>query len=106
MQHTCYWSLMETTAKSEFRWKLLASTAMVALILLAVCVQAVHIHTQSEPAGAICMACVSAHTAAPVAALASSVLLIAITLALVLHEFEVPSCESVLPLFIRPPPSR
>jgi len=76
------------------------------LILLAVCVQAVHIHVDRESSGATCLACVSAHTGVPVASIVSSGSLIAITLVLVLHQPEVPSCEGTLPLFIRPPPSR
>jgi len=90
----------------EIRCKQWASTVFVMLVLLAVCAQAVHLHLDREPSSATCLACVSAHTVVPVASIVSSGLLIAITLVFVLHELEVPTCEAILPLFIRPPPSR
>src|SRR5512140_1731490 len=84
-------SMMEITARFEFRRRKWASIAIVVLILFAVGVQAVHVHSKGEPSGATCLACVSAHTGAPVATIVSPVLLIALMLVLILHEFEVPS---------------
>ena len=98
--------MMEITARFELHCRKWASVAIVLLILFAVCVQAVHMHGKTEPSGATCLACVSAHTGAPVATIISPVLLIALMLVLILHEFEVPSFEACLPLFIRPPPTR
>ncbi len=96
----------KTRAKFQVRCRLWATTACLMLILLAVCVQAVHVHAQGESSGATCLACVSAHTGVPVRAILSAVHLIAITSVLVLYELEIPSYEAFLPLFIRPPPSR
>src|SRR3954451_19669378 len=93
-------------AKFEPRSKRWAWSVFVTLILFAVCAQAVHIHFDRELPGATCLACVSAHTGVPVASIVASGFLIAVTLVFVLHESEVPNFEAVLPLFIRPPPSR
>jgi hypothetical protein len=98
--------MMETSARFEFRWKWWAPTACIALILFAVCAQAVHVHTQSEPSGATCLACVSAHSGAPVSPVVSSAPLAASASVLVLPEPETSSYEAILPPFIRPPPSR
>jgi hypothetical protein len=59
-----------------------------------------------EASGTTCLACVSAHTGVPIAAVVSSGFLIAITFVSVLGEPEVPNSQAVLPLFIRPPPLR
>lgn len=98
--------MTESSAKFEFRWKRYASAICVTFILFAVFAQAVHVHTQGEPSGTPCLACVSAHTGAPVSPVVSSVLLVTITPLVVLPELEIHSSEAVLPLFIRPPPSR
>jgi len=69
-------------------------------------VQAMHVHAHESSTGTPCLACVSAHTNVPVAAVVTTVLLVAITSILVPSETAIPSVEAVLPLFIRPPPSR
>jgi hypothetical protein len=98
--------MREETAKLELRWKTCASAICATLVLFAVLAQSVHVHAQAETSGAICPACVSAHTGTPVSPIVSSFSLFAIASVLVLPELEIPSCEAVLPLFIRPPPSR
>jgi hypothetical protein len=98
--------MMDTKTMFESRWQRWVLTACVMLVLFAIGVQAVHVHGKGEPSGATCLACVSAHTGAPVATIVSPVMLIALMLVLILHEFEVPSYEACLPLFIRPPPTR
>ena len=98
--------MTQSKATFEFRLNRGAWTVLVVLVLLAVCAQAVHIHVDREPSGATCLACVSAHTGVPVASVVASGFLIAITFVQALLEPEVPNCEAILPLFIRPPPSR
>jgi hypothetical protein len=98
--------MTQPRGRFEFRYRRWVSTVFVMLILFAVCAQAVHIHADRERPGATCLACVSAHTGVTVASVVSSGFLVAVTFVFVLHEIEVPNCEAVLPLFIRPPPSR
>ena len=95
---------MGVLTKSECRWHRWASTAFILLLLLAVGAQAIHVHVHESSTP--CFACVSAHTNIPVAAVVNTVLLIAITSVVLHSETVAPSFESVLPLFIRPPPSR
>jgi hypothetical protein len=50
--------------------------------------------------------CVSAHSSAPVAIPLAQILLIAVASVSILREWKAPTCDAVLPLFIRPPPAR
>ncbi len=98
--------MVDITARLEFRWKPWASTALVLLVLLALLAQVVHVHANPELSSTPCLACVAAHTAVPATVIAASVYLVAVTLIFVLCDSEAPTSEAVLPLFIRPPPSR
>lgn len=79
--------------------------ACIALIVLLVSVQAAHVHRNTGTADTTCLICVSARTSAPVAAVVTQVVLIAIASLPVLRALTMPSFGAVLPLFIRPPPS-
>ncbi len=77
----------------------------VLLVLLAVGVQALHVHIGHEPAGSICLACVSARTGVPIPAVLDLMVLVAMSAALILGQTDVPIFEAGLHLFIRPPPT-
>ena len=95
---------MGVLTKFESRWQRWALTACILLLLLAVGAQAIHVHLHESSAP--CLACVSAHSNSPVASVVTTVLLISISAVLLQSETVAPSFESILPLFIRPPPSR
>ncbi len=85
------------------RWAL---SACFVLIVLALALQAVHVHAFGESSGGTCVACVTAHSTAPVTAIFGLVLFVAVTWVLSLGTSRIPHCDTILPLFIRPPPAR
>lgn len=85
------------------RWLALMCILFAALLLAA---QAMHVDPDDGLSTGPCPICVSAHTSAPVAVVTAQTLFIAIASVVVLGKQQAPNAESVLPLFIRPPPSR
>jgi hypothetical protein len=89
--------------RSSQRWLAAVCIVFAALLLTA---QAMHVHPDNNGlSSATCPICVSAHTSAPVTAVTAQVLLVAIAAVVILGEQQTPNAESILPLFIRPPPS-
>lgn len=87
---------------SSRRW--LAAICIVFAVLL-LSAQAMHVHPDDGLSSATCPICVSAHTSAPIAAVTTHLLLVAIASVVIAGELKTPNAEPVLPLFIRPPPS-
>lgn len=83
------------------RW-LAAICILFAVLLLTA--QAMHVHPDNGLSAATCPICVSAHTSAPVAAVTAQLLLVAIASVVMAGELQAPNAETILPLFIRPPP--
>src|SRR5512147_3105147 len=77
----------------------------IALVLMLLSVQAVHVHATTGSADTTCLVCVSARSSAPMAAVITLVILVALASLPVLRELTVPSFGAPLPLFIRPPPA-
>ena len=77
----------------------------IALIILQVSVQAVHVHGATGSADTTCLVCVSARTSAPTAVAITQVVLIALASVAIVRELSAPTFSASLPLFIRPPPS-
>lgn len=89
--------------RSSQRWLAAVCVLFAALLLTA---QAMHVHPDDNgSSAATCPICVSAHTSAPVSAVTAQLLLVAIAAVVIFSEHQAPNAESVLPLFIRPPPS-
>jgi hypothetical protein len=86
---------------SSRRWLAAICILFAALMLTA---QAMHVHPDAGLSSSTCPICVSAHTSAPVAAITTQMLLVAIASIVIAGELQTPSAESILPLFIRPPP--
>ena len=77
----------------------------IALVLLALAVQAVHVHQPTASTDATCLICISAHTGAPVAVLTTLVMLTVIASLPMMRLFQAAKVDCTLPLFIRPPPA-
>ena len=86
---------------SSRRW-LAAFCILFAALLLTV--QAMHLDPDDGLSSGPCPICVSAHTSAPVAAVTAQVKLVAMASIVMVGELQTPNAETILPLFIRPPP--
>ncbi len=93
-------SICATSDRRPMRWFM---RAFALLILLAVCMQVAHVHSETF-SSSICLACVSAHSSVPVAALVLPAFLVALTLVIIQGESAAPTHEALLKNFIRPPP--
>ncbi len=80
-----------------------AVCVMFALLLV---MQAMHVHFDDGLSATKCQICVSAHSSAPVSAMIAEVLFFAIASIAILGELQAPDAVAVLPLFIRPPPTK
>lgn len=78
---------------------------MCVLVVALLTAQAMHVHSDDGLSVAKCQICVSAHSSAPVTAVMAQILLVAIASVVIVRQLQEPSADSVLPLFIRPPPS-
>ena len=90
-------------------WRSWVVPVCVLFLALFVGLQAVHVHLlhpHDDLANGTCMVCVNAHTSVPVTVPLSQIMLIAVASVAILREQKTPTCDAVLPLFIRPPPVR
>ncbi len=92
-------------ATSDRRFKRWLLRAFALLIVLAVGMQVAHVHAAKDFSGSVCVACVSAHSSVPVAAIVLPAFLVAATFAFIVGESEPPTHEVLQDYFIRPPPS-
>jgi len=73
------------------------------LLIIAVIGAAARVHS-NDLTGSTCVVCVSAQTSAPTTIVATQILLVALTAALILRELQAPTFEAARSLFIRTPP--
>jgi hypothetical protein len=100
---------MMSIARPSREWRHWLVPVCVIFLALFIGLQAVHVHLlhpHDDLAGGPCLVCVSAHSSAPVAIPLAQILLIAVASVSILREWKAPTCDAVLPLFIRPPPAR
>jgi hypothetical protein len=96
-------------ARPSRDWRRWLVPVCVVFLALLVGLQAVHVHLlhpQDDLASGTCLVCVSAHSSAPITVPLAQIMLIALASVSVLRESKAPTCDAVLPLFIRPPPAR
>ena len=100
---------MAASAEMEFAGKTLSRQRLaglcIALIVLLLSVQAIHVHAANGTTDTTCLVCVSARTSAPVADAITQVVMIALASLPLVREMTAPSFTAALPLFVRPPPS-